>query len=236
MIQLQAVLHCQRITSRGPCFIFCVNGPDSFCKKIVETLLLVHLNPPWLLLKSCPQSLFWRSRICVVSCTTSHPVVGPFDQQRVLQLHRLLLIASEEALRLQTTNAPIYCWHISFCIFFFLTKSSHVEMHPTAIICSHHYKPNNKRKHGQVHRKTSMNAPKKEVCSKMKYKERKLYFCEVCQNLCATSILAKENCLTFSEFFERFYWFSLEVSLDFRSKAAVKSHSNNNKVTRTLKV
>lgn len=46
MIQLQAVLHCQRITSRGPCFIFCVNGPDSFRKKIVETLLLVHLNPP----------------------------------------------------------------------------------------------------------------------------------------------------------------------------------------------
>lgn len=125
-------------------------------------------------------------------------------------------------LRLQRTKAPIYCWHISFVIFF--------------IKSSQQAKTLRRNSTGRSIRKRVWTLPKKEVCSKMKYKERKLYFCEVCQTSWVTSILAMENCLTFNEFFKRFYWFSLEVSLDFCLEQSSCEKSlylkNCNKVTR----
>lgn len=58
----------------------------------------------------------------------------------------LLLIASERECYICRGQMLQLAVALSLSFFFF-PKSSHVEMHPTVIICSHHFQPNSKLKH-----------------------------------------------------------------------------------------
>lgn len=126
------------------------------------------------------QNLLLKSRICVILYTSVHhmklwglwefsgnfngwPTTGAATtgQNKVTCL---LLIASE--------SECYICRGQMLQLAVALSLSSHVEMHPTVIICSHHFQPNSKLKHcvqtwwaGPYWRSQRRN----EVRSKIKY-------------------------------------------------------------------